>query len=455
MNNKKDHSEINRRQALALSGIAAAGISVTAIGGCAGSPTRGERSEAVMSDSEKPLPSLVDVRDFGAVGDGVTDDYAALQKAFETGLSERGGIVFFPPGMYLCSGRICCEAKPVSVIGSGRGSSVIWFTGTDENSVGFHFHQQTFENTVEIRSLSLKTDQQESGDALTITYPPQDCRRMRVQERVYLENINIVGMNIAQHGFRNGVVLKNVNSPFVVNVSVSGRQPSAGMSNRTHTNACFSLDGGSIQSGGIPVQSGFYKCSGYNARFGIHVTGAHEGLVVHGGNFVECGVGVYQNSSSEPSSFDDGMTLEDGGTRPGIWISDTHCNVFQAGVYLQNVLQGIINGLLVYKAPDSSEDCVGIRLSRCSDMKAHHCIFVSQSRQGTFTGLLTENRTVRCQISDNTFEWCSESIHLGQATTGCHIWDNLVQGGNSGTVVNEGENNKFRPLGSDCWSDEC
>ena len=37
------------------------------------------------------------VRDFGAKGDGITNDTAAVQKAIDA-----GGMVFFPPGTYLC-----------------------------------------------------------------------------------------------------------------------------------------------------------------------------------------------------------------------------------------------------------------------------------------------------------------------------------------------------------------
>jgi polygalacturonase len=42
------------------------------------------------------MPIMHNVRDFGAVGDGVTKDTAAIQRAIDA-----GGMVFFPPGEYL------------------------------------------------------------------------------------------------------------------------------------------------------------------------------------------------------------------------------------------------------------------------------------------------------------------------------------------------------------------
>ena len=266
--------------------------------------------------STLPL-ACIDVREFGVKADGKTDDYEAIQRIFDEVLPETGGLVQFPAGTCLCRGQIVSQAKPVVLMGAGSGSTIFMFTGETEDTVGFVFDQQNYPNTLHVRNLSLVTNQQEAGDALTINYTPKDCMSMRVVERVFLENITIVGKDIARHGFRNGVVLRHVNSPFMLNVCVSGRQPAAGMENRTHTDACFKLIAGALGES-MPVQAGLMKCSGYNSKFGVNLIGAHEGLVVTAGNFVECGVGISQNCGPGEGIFPETEDLPDGGIRPGI-----------------------------------------------------------------------------------------------------------------------------------------
>jgi hypothetical protein len=47
---------------------------------------------------------MVDVvKDFGAAGNGITDDTQAIQKAIDTVSSQGGGVIVFPPGEYLVS----------------------------------------------------------------------------------------------------------------------------------------------------------------------------------------------------------------------------------------------------------------------------------------------------------------------------------------------------------------
>ena len=54
---------------------------------------------AVATDVQSKLMESVSVKDFGAVGDGVTDDTAAIQAALDSG----AGSVYFPVGSYITS----------------------------------------------------------------------------------------------------------------------------------------------------------------------------------------------------------------------------------------------------------------------------------------------------------------------------------------------------------------
>lgn len=62
------------------------------------------------SGASAEQPSLVNVRDFGAVGDGVTDDTAAFQAAMKA-VAERGGTASVPVGDYLIKTHLVVPSK--------------------------------------------------------------------------------------------------------------------------------------------------------------------------------------------------------------------------------------------------------------------------------------------------------------------------------------------------------
>jgi hypothetical protein len=57
---------------------------------------------------------VYNVKDYGAVGDNVTDDYAAIQRAVDSCHSQGGGKVYFPNGMYAISQSIVVRVSDVS-----------------------------------------------------------------------------------------------------------------------------------------------------------------------------------------------------------------------------------------------------------------------------------------------------------------------------------------------------
>lgn len=81
------------------------------------------------------------VKDFGAVGDGVADDTAAINAAIAAAsntslnVGANGGVVYFPRGIYLVSTPIVVGSIAVRLVGAGAYSVLIkaasGFTGTD------------------------------------------------------------------------------------------------------------------------------------------------------------------------------------------------------------------------------------------------------------------------------------------------------------------------------------
>lgn len=80
------------------------------------------------------LPSdskLKNVKSYGAVGDGITDDTAAIQKALDDGREKsqdytgRPKALFFPAGTYLVSNTLTWKGASVTIQGEGSGSTIL------------------------------------------------------------------------------------------------------------------------------------------------------------------------------------------------------------------------------------------------------------------------------------------------------------------------------------------
>ena len=83
---------------------------------------------------------VVNVKDFGAIGDGVTDDTAAIQAAVNAA-PLIGGTVFFPNGTYKFSGVTI--TKGISLIGEGYQDSATHFINPSATAPFFSFSNAT------------------------------------------------------------------------------------------------------------------------------------------------------------------------------------------------------------------------------------------------------------------------------------------------------------------------
>lgn len=112
----------SRRQMLQAMGVG----SVIAVAG--GVLTSGESASASGAND-----TLVNVLDYGATGNGTTDDLASIQSAIDAANARGGGVVFFPPGQYRISNQlnlgdgsnsaVSTKHHRITLAGSGKGGS--------------------------------------------------------------------------------------------------------------------------------------------------------------------------------------------------------------------------------------------------------------------------------------------------------------------------------------------
>lgn len=93
---------------------------------------------AVPRTVHDKLAETVSVKDFGAAGDGIYDDAAAIQEAVNS-FGSLGGTVFFPAGLYEVKSEILISDIRVTLQGVGRYATHIRFKPSEDSQTLFKF----------------------------------------------------------------------------------------------------------------------------------------------------------------------------------------------------------------------------------------------------------------------------------------------------------------------------
>lgn len=137
---------------------------------------------------------IVSVKDFGAVGDGATDDTVAVQATINRVIARGGGEVFFPKGTYLISAALTVTPASTTISVILRGSG-LWTTTIKSNHASANCITVTIANGLRIENMNLLHSSTGSGIGISIV----GC------DGVVLSNVNVpslwsVGVAIGESG---------------------------------------------------------------------------------------------------------------------------------------------------------------------------------------------------------------------------------------------------------------
>lgn len=119
-------------------------------------------SSTTARSMSRRFADVINVKDFGAVGNGVTDDAAAIQAAI-TFAATLGAQVFVPSATYVCGSAITLKTG-VELLGAGKESSILRFTGGTDGLV----MSDAFAVVV-IRNLKIQTSNAAAGKAINFS----------------------------------------------------------------------------------------------------------------------------------------------------------------------------------------------------------------------------------------------------------------------------------------------
>jgi hypothetical protein len=171
---------------------------------------------SVTTNVEVKLAQIVSVKDFGAIGDGVADDTAAIQDALDA-----HNVIYVPNGTYLC-GALTFNSQNV-LKGESRSGAVLTYTGsTTFITGGVDLSRVGFEN--------LTINESSNPNGYAIFFDSSTTRQPRI-------------VNIAVTGFANGIRIDDALNGWMEQVYIEGQ--GAGVAGSV-----------GLQFGESPMQSG-------------------------------------------------------------------------------------------------------------------------------------------------------------------------------------------------------
>lgn len=281
---------------------------------------------AEKANKERLEDILINVKDFGAIGDGITDDSIAIQTAID---SVESGSIFFPFGQYVISATIILKNNIhlVGVNSSGADSSGTTILFKGDSPYAISLTGETSRENVHIKNLGVINKSGNMSDGIYLNRFTTQCM---------IENVAI-------KGFKNNLVIERAWYCTINNLDVSyGKEENIILR----------------RANGITLSN---IRSRYATISGLAITNDCNNLVIIGGAFEGCthGIKIMNGKNININTYFEGNKTHDiycteqsgaNGKSVNIYncffnpVTDSNATTQQYAIYFENVNVGSVKG---------------------------------------------------------------------------------------------------------------
>lgn len=358
---------------------------------------------------------VVNVKDFGAIGDGVTDDSSAIQSAVTAaGQSKK---VYIPSGKYYCASSITSNLA-TSFSGDGISETILLFNGN-----GFIITPSNDDGSVEINNIAFhKKIGAVSGTAIKYDGSNQIVSgniQNRSNPRFYFNNISIKGDGDSTNsGWLNGIVIQSGIHGICDGIHFDGLATS--LSNPLSSKA-ISFEGSGNGAEFIVNNSWVLGCD--KAIY----ADKQEGVFVSMCNFIVVNYGIYIENSD---------ALEN----PQLNATNCHINANNTCIFLSKQSQANISNNLLYFRESGTSNGVGIGLHDSQYSNIHSNIFIDTNPTYNLNAIVCVGNCYKTYIYNNTIQEADSGVWLQSTSSGVFVglnnFVNVTQ-----NILNQGSNN--------------
>jgi len=312
--------------------------------------------DATVRSQHDKNADTVNVKDFGAKGDGVTDDSAAIQAAANT------GAIYFPPGNYIVSQDITINAATDCVVkGSSRADTSITYTGTGTlfsakftNSIRFH---QCSDIEILVPTLN-------QAQAFYVEYP-EDFEHGLVQRGSFF-NVSFRGVDEYEQGFNTAVHQHQGDNINFINCAFKGAGGSLTDTQAYNTRCAISVR---ITGRFSPVEYRFTDCYFGSVDACVKVEDTAEGIYFNNCIFICCNYGIYWTTGQFSPNWPGGAA--DASGRPLLSAKNNHFNFYKSAVYTSGVVSIHESGNLCYHNEHAAQSGIAFAHGNGTDIFCH------------------------------------------------------------------------------------